>query len=288
MPINYARLRNYPLEQRTQTYTERDTIIYALGVGAGIEDPLAASELKFVYEKALVALPTMAGVLAAGGDWQYDPSTGITAHKTLHGEQMLTVHKPLPIAATVTSDDTIDEIYDKGPKGAILYMTRRLREAGSGDLLATIGLTAFMRADGGFGGPSEGAPRPYPVPTDRPPDLTLNLRTRPEQALLYRLSGDYNPLHCDPEVAQSAGFPKPILHGMCTYGTAGRALLGLLCGNDPARLRKMNVRFSSPVFPGETIRTEIWREAAGRAAFRARVVERDVVAIDNGYCEYTI
>ena len=125
------------------------------------------------------------------------------------------------------------------------------------------------------------------LPTDRPPDLTLDLPTRSDQALLYRLSGDYNPLHVDPEAAQSVGFERPILHGLCAYGVVGRAVLKLLCAEDPARLRRLDVRFSSPLYPGETVRTEVWREGDGRAAFRALAAERGVVIQNNGVVEYT-
>ena len=167
-----------------------------------------------------------------------------------------------------------------------MLLSRRLHDAASGDLLATIGSTAFLRGDGGFGGRSDGAPKPHPMPTDRPADLTLDFATRPEQALIYRLSGDYNPLHVDPEVAVAGGFPAPILHGLCTYGIAGRAAVKGLCGGDPARLKRLDVRFSSPVYPGETLRVEIWREGAGQASLRVRVVERDLVVLQNGLVEY--
>jgi len=137
-------------------------------------------------------------------------------------------------------------------KGALMLLSRRLFDQASGDLLATVGSTVFMRGDGGFGGRSEGAPKPHPVPMGRAPDVTFDIATRPEQALLYRLSGDLNPLHVDPAVATPAGFDRPILHGLCSYGIAGRAVLALLCGNEPARLKRLDLRFASPMFAGET------------------------------------
>lgn len=289
MALDYEKVRNWPVPPATQEYTERDTIMYALGVGVAHSNPVAADDLRFVYEEGLAALPTMGVTLAPGPFWMQDPASGIVWQKILHGEQMMTVHRPLPPACTVVSETTVDEIYDKGAdKGAVLYQTRKLFDTASGDLLMTLRSSAFMRGNGGFGGRSEGAPQPHPIPADRQPDLTLDLPTRPEQAVLYRLSGDYNPLHIDPAVARAGGFDKPILHGLCSYGIAGRAILKLLCGNDPARLRRLDVRFASPAFPGETIRTEVWREGDGRAAFRARVVERDVVIINNGYAEYSV
>jgi acyl dehydratase len=166
-------------------------------------------------------------------------------------------------------------------------MTNRLSDAATGEPLADVGMAAFLRGDGGFGGSGEGAPRPQPIPADRPPDLMLDLPTRPDQALIYRLSGDYNPLHADPDAARSVGFEKPILHGLCAYGVVGRALLRLLCADDPARLRRLDVRFSSPLYPGETVRTEVWREGDGRAVFRALAVERGVVIQNNGAVEYS-
>src|SRR5688500_370416 len=143
---------------------------------------------------------------------------------SLHAEQSLLLHKPLPVEGTVTGEISIDEIYDKGAqKGAILYMTRKLFDSASGDLLVTLGIVSFLRGDGGFGGKSDGAPKPRPVPNERPADMTLELPSTLNQALIYRLSGDYNPLHIDPEVA--GGFDRPILHGLCHYGMAGRALV---------------------------------------------------------------
>ena len=288
MPFDYEALRQRPIPVVTQTYLPRDTILYALGVGVATANPVPADDLKFVYEERLVALPTMGVVLATGPFWMQDPATGIDWKKILHGEQMLTVHRPLPPSGTIRAETTIDEIYDKGAdKGAVMYLTRRLFDAANGEPLMSVGSSCFMRGNGGFGGKSDGAPKPHPVPADRLPELALDLVTRPEQAVIYRLSGDYNPLHIDPAVARSASFDRPIVHGLCTYGVAGRALLKLLCDNDPVRLRRLDARFASPVFPGETIRTEVWREGGGRAAFRARVVERDVVVLNNGLVEYT-
>jgi acyl dehydratase len=288
--IDPDKLMRWPLPPVTQTYTERDSIVYALGLGVGRSNPVDPALLKFVYEGAqggLAALPSMAVVLATGPFWMQDPATGIDWQRILHGEQTLRLHKPLPAAATVVGEHRIEAIIDKGAdKGALMLLSRRLFDQASGDLLATVGSTVFMRGDGGFGGSSDGAPKPHPVPTDRAPDVTLDITTRPEQALLYRLSGDLNPLHVDPAVALAAGFDRPILHGLCSYGIAGRAVLELLCGNEPARLKRLDLRFASPVFPGETVRTEVWHQAPGQAAFRARVVERDQIILNNGLAEF--
>jgi acyl dehydratase len=286
MPLDYAKLRARVFEPVTQRYTRKDTILYALGVGAGQLGPTDPSELRLTYEDGLQALPTMAVVLANGPFWIIEPQWGIDWKRMLHGEQMLTVHRPLPPEGTVTAVEGIDEIYDKGAdKGALMYLSKRLVDE-RGELLVEVRASAFLRGNGGFGGPIQGAPQPYPVPADRPAEATLELPTRADQALLYRLSGDFNPLHIDPRVAAAAGFERPILHGLCSYGIAGRALIKLFCANDPARVRRLDVRFASPVFPGETLRTEVWSTGPGTVAFRCLVVERNVVVINNGRFEF--
>ena len=285
--LDYTLMKNWQIEQASQHYTRKDVILYALGLGAAVSNPVAADDLQYVYEHGLKALPTYATLLAGSGDWLADPKLAIDLNKVLHGEQFLTIHQPLPAEGVVTGQERVQEIYDKGAdKGAVLYMTRELRDQ-AGTLLATSGWSVFMRGNGGFGGTATGQPAPRALPADREPDASIDLVTRPEQAVLYRMSGDSNPLHIDPEVSASAGFAQPILHGMCTYGIAGRAVLKLCCDNDAARLRQLNVRFASPVYPGETLRTELWNLEPGRAAFRVRVLERDLVVLNNGYAEFT-
>jgi acyl dehydratase len=243
-------------------------------------------DLDYIYERDLRVLPTMAVVLAQQDFWAADPRTGIDWQQMLHGEQFLTIHRPLPASGTVVGKAQVVDIYDKGAaKGAVLVVCNELADGATGEPLASVGYSVVLRNNGGFGGSAEGAPIPHPTPAGEP-DAALALATRPEQAFLYRLSGDYNPLHVDSAVARTAGFERPILHGLCTYGVVCRAALKLLCGNDPARLRVFNARFASPVYPGETIRTEIWRQGSGRAALQARVVERDTVVMRNGYLEY--
>ena len=196
------------------------------------------------------------------------------------------MHSPLPATGTVIGRSRIDEIIDKGQgKGALIYSSRDILDKKTGKLYCTVTGTTFCRADGGFGGPSGPLKPVHPIP-ERQPDAVCTLTTRPEQALMYRLSGDRNPLHADPKVAAVAKFPKPILHGLATFGLAGHAILRELCDYDPSRLKQMHVRFSSPVYPGESIRTEMWREGKGRAAFRCWVVERNIMVINNGMVEY--
>lgn len=286
MTLNYDKIMNWPLPDSEHAYTERDTMLYALGVGAATTNP--PEDLQFVFERNLQALPTMAVVLAGGAFWMADPATGIDVTKMLHGEQFLKLHKPLPAAGTLIGRHKVNEIYDKGEgKGAVMFLSRDLHEKTTGELLAEVSMSVFLRGNGGFGGKVEGQPKPYPMPVDRAPDASLDLITRPEQAALYRLAGaDPNPIHIDGKLAQRAGFERPILHGLCSYGVAGRAVLKLLCRNDAARLTRFNLRFASPVYPGETLRTEVWHEGPGRAAFQVRVVERDQLALSNGLAEF--
>ena len=284
MAIDYETLKNWPFAPIEHAYTARDSILYALGLGFGA-DPMDRRQLDFVYEEGLKALPTMAVVLAYPGFWLKDPDTGVDWKKVLHGEQGLKVHEPLPASGTVVGTTRIDALIDKGAgKGALVYSTREIRDKASGKLLAEVASCGFLRGDGGFGGPTAATPKPHPIP-ERNPDLATDIRTLPQAALIYRLSGDFNPLHADPEVARAAGFERPILHGLCTYGVAGHALLKLVCDYDPARLKRMDVRFSAPVYPGETIRTEVWRETNERFAFRCVVPERKMVVLNNGYAE---
>lgn len=281
MAIDYDKLMaSKSLGQEFQ-YGDRETMLYALGVGFG-RDPLDAKELPFVYESGLKTLPTQATVIAWGAGAM--GGSGINYLMVVHGEQKLTLHKPLPAAAKISVDSSVVGAWDKGKdKGAIIVTETVIKEKQSGDKLCTLQSTIFARGDGGFGGPREGAPQPHQMP-ERAPDMTVEAATRADQALLYRLSGDRNPLHADPEFAKAAGFPKPILHGLCTYGTCCRAIVSSsVCDYDPTLITGFDVRFSSPVFPGETIAVDLWKDA-NIVSFRARVKERDVVVINNGKC----
>lgn len=281
MAIDYDKLMALKSIGQEFQYGDRETMLYALGVGFG-RDPLNAKELPFVYEKGLKTVPTQATVIAWGAGAM--ANSGINYLMVVHGEQKLTLHKPLPAAAKISVDTSVVGAWDKGKdKGAIIVTETVIKEKQSGDKLCTLQSTTFARGDGGFGGPREGAPEPHKMP-ERQPDMTVEVDTRPDQALLYRLSGDRNPLHADPEFATAAGFPKPILHGLCTYGTCCRAIISSpICNYDSTLITGFDVRFSSPVYPGETIAVDLWKDG-NIVSFRARVKERDVVVINNGKC----
>lgn len=285
MPLDYERVLNWQFDDVEQSYSTKEAILYALSIGFGA-DPTNPNQLRYVYESGLTTVPSMATTLGYPGFWLSDPATGVTWQKMLHGEQGLILHRPLPAAGHVVGRTKVDRILDKGPdSGAIIYTNRDLLEAGSRELIASQTASFFCRADGGFGGPSGPVSVPHGIP-QRDPDLVHEIAALPQAALLYRLNGDLNPIHVDPEVAHSAGFERPILHGLCTFGIACHALLATLCDYDANRLKSMQVRFSRPVFPGEVIRTEVWNEGPGRAAFRSNVPARDLIVLNNGCCEF--
>jgi acyl dehydratase len=280
MPLDPAKLLALKLPDTEQRYTEKDVMLYALGVGLG-HDPLDTHELAFVYEKNLKVLPTFPVVLGFEPFLLRDIDAGVNFEMTVHGEEHLTLHRPLGTSGTIIARHRILDVIDKGAgKGALLLMERAISDKPTGELLATICQTVFCRADGGFSDGTRPSPPVHPLP-DRAPDLICDLQTRPEMALIYRLSADVNPLHADPDVAREAGFARPILQGLGSFGVAGHAILRSVCDYESSRLRSIAGRFSAPVYPGETIRTEIWRDN-DVISFRARVMERDVVAINNG------
>ncbi len=283
MPIDAEALLRYAIPEVRQRLTPQDAVLYALSVGLG-QDPLDTRQLDFVdYHRDLRALPFMAVVLGHPGFWLADPRTGVDAVRLVHGEQGIVIHHAFPIGGEIIGRSRVTGLVDKGPgRGALLYSEKLILDAADSTLLATTTSTTFLRGDGGFGGPAGPVRPPHPMPAT-PPDHVVDLPTRPEQALLYRLNGDDNPLHADPAVAAAAGFPRPILHGLCTLGVVGHALLRTLGAYDPARFRALDLRFSAPVFPGETIRTEIWHDGA----FQARVIERDVLVVSNGHAIFT-
>ncbi len=295
MTIDYHHLKERAFAPIHQHYSARDTQLYALSVGLG-NDPTNPATLPFVYEGApggLRALSTLAVVLGSPGFWLKEPDTGVDWVKVLHGEQRVRFYRPLPASADVVGLSRVERITDKGAGVGALLMTERRVETAGGELLATIQQVSFLRADGGYskagsGQPSD-KPLPHlePTPQGRAPDWTDTRAIRPEAALLYRLSGDYNPLHADPAVAKAAGFERPILHGLATYAMAGHAILRQCAGSDPARLKALDVRFTSPVYPGETLETQIWRVPGNshQLRLRARVVERDKVVLSHGYAE---
>ena len=283
MTIVYEKLLALNVPPVEQSYGPKDCMLYALGLGLG-QDPMNEDELAFVYEKNLKVLPTYALVQGYSPYWLRNPESGVNWMKVVHGEQGLVLHKPVASQGSVIGQTRIVDVVDKGEgKGALVYSERKVTDKATGALLATLAQTTFCRGDGGFGGPRRDTPPPHAIP-ERAPDIVCDLPTRPEMALIYRLSGDINPLHAEPAFARVAGFPRPILHGLASFGVAGHALLKSVCAYDPARLAAISGRFSAPVFPGETIRTEMWRDGAV-VSFRARVVERDVIAVNNGRAE---
>ena len=278
MPIAYPEILSLATEGQPYAWTDKDTMLYALGIGMG-SDPMNLDELPFVYESGLKAVPTMATTVA----WGAGPGLGklgINFLLVVHGEQKVEFHKPLPTEASILASSRVIGAYDKGDKGAVIYNETVLADAKTGEKIATLTGSTFARGDSNFGGPSDGAPEPHEVPT-RAPDLSVDIATKPDQALIYRLSGDRNPLHSDPRIAAAAGFPRPILHGLCTYGITCRAVLQEYCGFDPAKIKSHQVRFSSPVFPGETITIDLWKDGEV-VSFEARVKSRGVTVVKNG------
>ena len=276
--LPYDELLGVRSEEREYAWGDREVMLYALGIGFGNE-PLDERELPFVYEKGLRVVPAFATVAA----WGSAPSIArmkVNYGMVVHGEQGLVLHRPLPTAARVTASGRVVSAFDKGPKGAIILTETMLKEAESNALIATLTSTIFARGDGGFGGPTEGPPAPHRCP-DRRPDLMLEFPTRGDQALLYRLSGDRNPLHADPAVAKAAGFDRPILHGLCTYGIVCRAVLQSYAAYQPERIASHRARFAAPVFPGETIAVDLWRDD-DVVSSEARVKERGITVVKNG------
>jgi acyl dehydratase len=246
----------------TQSWNQKDVMLYALGIGCGRE------ELPFVYERELKVLPTFAvipafpAMLNLGGAMQVNPAM------VLHGEQSIELTSgPIPTEATVTTAPTIKAVYDKGKGAVVVVSTESVDDKGK--VLFRGQSSIFVRGEGGFGG-DRGPSGAKNVPPDRKPDRSVSYKTLPQQALLYRLSGDMNPLHADPDFAKMGGFDVPILHGLCTFGHAGRAVLASFCNNDPARMKTFEVRFSGVVFPGETITTDMWDVGKGTIVFTAR------------------
>jgi len=289
MPIDYEDMMQSGATGLAARYDEKDVMLYALGVGMG-RDPLDEKELPFVYENnGLKVVPTFASVINRGEappERQRMPQkSNVNFMMVVDGERRITIHKPLPPRCEVIADERYLDILDKGEgKGAVLIQERSVREAGSGDRLFTIVSSIFARGDGGFGGKPQGGPQLHEIP-GRAPDLVKECDTRPDQAFLYALSGDRNPLHRDPVFAKMVGFPRPILHGLCSYGTACRAVLSTLAQYLPERITQFDVRFSKPVFPGETLVVEMWQDGS-TISYRASVKERlGTVVLNNGLCQ---
>ena len=284
MSARYEELKGLKNLGQKYAYTDREVMLYAYGIGLGA-DPMDENELAFVNEgtltpRPLKVVPTFASVAA----WGAGPGEmNLNRVMVVDGERDITFHKPLPTAAKITADSSVLGVWDKGKdKGAVIRHKTVLKDE-QGAELATLVASRFARGDGGFGGPSDGQPEPHQVPT-RTPDKTVDISTRPDQALIYRLCGDRNPLHSDPEFAKRGGFPRPILHGMCTYGITCRGVLQTYADYDPSAFRRHAARFSSPVFPGETVSINLWKDG-NVISFEAKVKERGVTVIKNGRTE---
>jgi acyl dehydratase len=290
VPIFYPDILDQKTAARTFTYGDKDVMLYALGVGMG-RDPMDETELAFVYEKGLKVIPTAATVLSSAGGRpargadqvdqkpRHRPSV-INFLMVVHGEQKVELHKPLPTSGAFTAQGRTIGAYDKGKDKGAVIINETVWTDEKGEKVATLTGSTFARGDGGFGGPSEGQPEPHEIP-GRKADLSVDIATREDQALLYRLNGDRNPLHSDPESAKRSGFPRPILHGLCTYGITCRAVLQAITGFDPDQILSHQARFSAPVFPGDTITVDLWKDGPV-ISFEARVKERGVTVIKNG------
>jgi acyl dehydratase len=277
--VNLAELQNFRLKPIIHRYDAKDSMLYALGLGYGA-DPTDPRQVQFVYEKGLKAVPSICVVLAHPGFWINTPILEIDWLKVLHGEQSFTLYRPLPAEGVVRGEYDVVAVEDKGPKGAVMHVTKRLYCDESNELLAEVTSVYMLRGDGGCGDYGTPPSPPKPLP-DREPDLEVDIATLPQSALIYRLSGDRNPIHADPEAARKAGFDRPILHGLCSMGVATRAIIDAVADGDPDRLTALSLRFSKPVYPGETLRISLFRDGPGYR-FSARALERDIVVLDRG------
>ena len=283
MNLEYVLARRF--EPIHQSYDWRDSALYALGLGMG-DDPLDEDELTYVYGGGNQrAVPSMGVTLGWPPLWIAEPQTGIAWTKALHGEQRLTLHRPLAVSGSIRAEHRVSAVDDKGTaRGALLYFDTELFDATSGERIASLCATEFLRGDGGCG--SHGMPpgEMIRIQSDAEPSASIDYRTPRQAALLYRLvSRDYMPIHADPAIAREAGFDRPISHGLNTMGLACRAVLKRYASGHPERLRTMAVRFVSPAFPGDTIRIEMFEENS-TIRFRARAVERRVLVLDRGDC----
>ena len=279
MGLNYERIMAYRPPDIAVSYGARDCMLYALGIGLGM-DPLDPGQLKFVYERpGLEAFPTMAVVLGWPGRMT-DPAFGIDERLVVAGDLKVVLHRPLPAEGRLVSRPRVREVIDKGQGNAAIILNTRDLIAADGTLIATVDSSTFARKHGGFGGKVTQTPAQHAVPQTAP-ETICDLPTPPNLALLYRLNGDENPLHADPQRAKLAGFDRPILHGAASFAVAAHAILRTVADYRPERLASIEARFSKPVFPGDTIRTQMWPERE-RISFQCRVVGRDDIVLSNG------
>lgn len=274
MPFDYDHMIAWEIPLRRQSYSEKDTILYALSLGFG-EDPVDPAQLRHVYEDGLKAFATLGSVLGYAGFWLQDPGVGADWKQVVHGEQQLVLHRPLPVSGEIVGHTRVTQVVDKGEgRGAIVVTERKVTDAQSGEPLCTVIDTVMCRGDGGCGGPGGSLPRAPAMP-EREPDHVVTLATLPQAALIYRLNGDMNPLHAEPGVAAAAGFERPILHGLATMGVAARALASILSGG--LEIREFAGRFTAPVMPGQTLVTQVWDDGAGGYLFRVLADGRAVM-----------
>jgi len=277
VPIDVERVLGATLPETTESWDEDRVILYHLGIGAGVPatDP---SELGYVYESHLKVLPSFATIPAMSSMLGIMMVDGLTFNPLLlvHGDQEVVVHKPLPSSGTVTQYGTVVEVWDRG-KGALVVVEVEGHDA-DGGVLYTTRAGLYLRGEGGFGG--EPGPRSRNAAPDRSPDLVVESPTLAQQALLYRLNGDKNPLHADPEFASMAGFRRPILHGLCTYGIVCKAAVDGMFDGDVTQVHAIRARFSKPVYPGQTILTSLWRQE-DRVIMRAAIKETGDVVLTN-------
>lgn len=281
MGFSAERLLGWAFPIKRQSYQPRDAILYALGLGLG-RDPLDEADLGFLLEDRLKVLPTFGVTLATLGLWVKEPELAIDWVRLVHAGQAASFHRPLPPHADVTAEAQVTSVQDRGAgKGALVTLQRVISDADTGALYCTLQQTLLLRGNGGFGGTAAPAESPPALPA-RAPDAVVTAEVSPRAALIYRLSGDWNPLHADPAIAARAGFPRPILHGLASYGMAGRAILSAFGEDDPARLRHLALRFSGIVFPGDTLNFRLWRDGTD-IHFNAFVGER--LVLDRGYAQ---
>jgi acyl dehydratase len=283
MAIDPDKARGARLPDGQSSYEKDDVILYHLGLGAGVPatDP---KELEYTYEKNLKVLPSFAVVPAFGsmGGIASVPGMQFNFAMLLHGEQEVILHRPLPVEAKLKTSAHIPEIYDKG-KAALVIMEATAKNEADGQPLFTNRFSLFIRGEGGFGGDS--GPKVGNVAPERAPDGVVERKTLPQQALIYRLSGDKNPLHADPEFAKLGGFDTPIIHGLCSYGIACKAIVDDALGGDVTAVARYQARFAGVAFPGETYRIKYWKDGAKRILLEAESVERSAKIITNAVIE---
>lgn len=274
MPINHdvVGAEGAPI---VHSWSSKDALLYAVGVGAGIDELAFTTENS--HDVPQRVLPTMAAVIGAGVSGAISAIGSFDFAMLVHGEQSFVQHREIPVEGSLTATGKIIGIYDKG-SGAVVAVEGECVDNATGETLLTVGSAIFIRGEGGWGG-DRGPSGDRNAAPDRAADASVTYRVRPDQALTYRLSGDRNPLHSDPWFAALAGFDRPILHGLCTYGFTGRALLHAMCDSDPAKFRSMEGRFASPVFPGEELTIEMWNEGAGECIFQTRGEDGRVVLV---------